>query len=106
VLDVMNESFALLAGPDGQEWCDLARESAAALGVELNVYRVSRDGDLVDVDGTFARAFAIEPDGAVIVRPDAIIAWRSDGQAGDRRAAIESVIERIRFDPGVQAVLA
>jgi putative polyketide hydroxylase len=42
----------------------------------------------VDASGTFAATYGIEPSGAVIVRPDGVVAWRSPGQSGDLEAAV------------------
>jgi putative polyketide hydroxylase len=62
-------------------------------------YRVAPDGDLVDKGETFAQAYGLGlgPDGAVLVRPDAVIAWRAPGEAGDRRAAVEEALRPLLF---------
>jgi Aromatic-ring hydroxylase, C-terminal len=60
-------------------------------------YRVAPDGDLVDKGERFAQAYGLGPDGAVLVRPDAVVAWRASPDAGDPRAAVEEALRRLLF---------
>jgi putative polyketide hydroxylase len=77
-LDLFGSHFVLLAGPEGQLWKDAARRVAEALHLPLDSYQIGADaGDLLDAGGTFCRAYAIAASGAVIVRPDGFIGWRS-----------------------------
>lgn len=95
--DVLGTGFVLLAGSDGQPWCAAAGQVAASLGVSLDGHRVGTDGQLVDKDAAFEAAFGIEPGGAVIVRPDAVLAWRSVGPADDPVAALTDAMTRLLF---------
>ena len=61
-LDLFGLHFALLRGP------------AAPAGPRLS----GLDDDVVDAQG-FCDAYGISPEGAVLVRPDGIVAWRSVG---------------------------
>jgi putative polyketide hydroxylase len=47
--------------------------------------------ELADVSGDWLRTYGIDADGAVLVRPDGHIAWRSTGAAADARATLEQV---------------
>jgi hypothetical protein len=60
-------------------------------------HRVAPDGELVDKGETFAQAYGLDPDGAVLVRPDAVVAWRAPADAGDPRAALEEALRRLLF---------
>jgi putative polyketide hydroxylase len=60
-------------------------------------YRVAPDGDLADKGETFAQAYGLGPDGAVLVRPDAVVAWRAPAGAGDPRSAVEEALRRLLF---------
>jgi hypothetical protein len=55
------------------------------------------DGDLVDKDETFAQAYGLAPDGSVLVRPDAVVAWRALTAAADPPAAAEEALRRLLF---------
>jgi putative polyketide hydroxylase len=70
-LDLMGTRFVLIAGRDADGWCDAARE----VGVAIDVFRAGIDFE--EPNGRFVRSAGIEPDGALLVRPDHIVAWRA-----------------------------
>ncbi len=89
--------FLLIAGEDGEAWCEAAQELAADTGVPLDAVRIGHlDGDLYDPRCAWTRQRQITADGAVLVRPDRHIGWRSRhggrGPAGGAR-------RRARPDP-------
>ena len=104
-LDLVHGRFAVLTGPGGQAWCDAAAAAGTSLGIDINTVRIGPhddrpDGDIQDGDGnfaTFAAAYGIGDDGAVLIRPDDIVAWRStgDGRSTDRAATLTAVLARV-----------
>ena len=91
--------FLLIAGEDGGAWVDAARELAGAAGVPLDALRIGHiDGDLFDPRCAWLRHREIGPQGAVLVRPDRFVAWRSAGAgadpAGELGAALGTVLAR------------
>jgi 2-polyprenyl-6-methoxyphenol hydroxylase-like FAD-dependent oxidoreductase len=76
-LDLFDRNFTLLAGPEGNSWCESARAAGKRLAIPVDVHRVGADG-LTDPDGAFAAAYGIAPTGAVLVRPDGFVAWRAN----------------------------
>ena len=79
-IDLFGPHFVLLAGRDGDAW----RRAALAIGPSrppLVAFTVGRDEDLGDPDGHWHRAYGVDTDGAVLVRPDGHVAWRSRGSA-------------------------
>lgn len=79
LLELLDGGFVLLArGESGAAW---AREAASApLPLPLACYQVGAPGeeaDLVDVNGEFPSCYGLEAGGAVLVRPDGHVAWRS-----------------------------
>ena len=97
LLDSFGGGFVLLAGPDGQPWCDAAARVAAALAAPLTTHRVADDGSLVDRDRAFASVYGTGDQGAVVVRPDGIVAWRATAAAADPQAELEGVLRRLLF---------
>jgi 2-polyprenyl-6-methoxyphenol hydroxylase-like FAD-dependent oxidoreductase len=87
--DLAGPGFTLLAGSDGEGWV----EAGAAAG--LQALRVGGGGDLFDPSGTFERVTAIEPGGAILLRPDGVIGWRATGPGADRREELDRAIQRI-----------
>ena len=72
--------FLLIAGEDGGAWCEAARQLATDAGIPLDAVRIGHiDGDLYDPRCMWLRHREIGPDGAVLVRPDRFVGWRSMG---------------------------
>jgi hypothetical protein len=84
-LDLLGRAPVLLTGPDGGSWAEAGAAAAQRLGVALDTYRVGSDVD--DPGGGFLPAYGMTPGGAVLVRPDGFVAWRSRGPAADEAAA-------------------
>ncbi len=86
----------LIAGEDGQPWCEAARRLATEAGVPLDAVRIGHlDGDYHDPRCTWQRHRQIASDGAILVRPDRFIAWRSPAGASDPRAVLAAALSQI-----------
>jgi hypothetical protein len=77
-LDLLDGRFVLLTGPDGTPWGEAAPGVAASLGIELVAYRVGADGELRDLENGWQAKMGVSSEGAVVVRPDGFVAWRSN----------------------------
>lgn len=75
-LDLFGGEFTLLAGAQGQSWCDAARAVSRALYIPIRSFKVGAGGELADPSGAWAELYGVEEDGAVLVRPDGYVAWR------------------------------
>jgi len=73
--------FVLITGPDGQPWITAAAKAAERFGVKIAVAAIGKD--YRDAEGQWAEVREIAHDGAVLVRPDNYVAWRSMTSAGD-----------------------
>lgn len=86
-LDLYERSLVLLSSEDGA--CDrhtAATHVAQQLSVPLDSYRIGAGpaADLTPVSETdWAEVHGATPDGAVLVRPDGFVAWRSEGASAD-----------------------
>jgi 2-polyprenyl-6-methoxyphenol hydroxylase-like FAD-dependent oxidoreductase len=74
-LDLFGRAFTLLAAPGGSAWQEAAVDVSRKLDVPIDGYTVGGVG-LRD-DGAFTRAYGLEDEGAVLIRPDGHVAWRS-----------------------------
>lgn len=86
--------FLLVAGEDGQNWCEAAAKLADAWSIDA--LRVGHlDGHLLDPRSTWTRNRGHGPAGAVLIRPDRVIAWRSQGSHDpetDLTQALQSIL--------------
>jgi 2,4-dichlorophenol 6-monooxygenase len=98
--------FLLIAGENGQAWCDAARELAKGSGLPLDAVRIGHiDGDLFDPRNAWTRHRGVQRDGAVLVRPDRFVAWRHATAAADPQAALAEALGQLLVRPvGAQAV--
>jgi 2,4-dichlorophenol 6-monooxygenase len=88
--------FLLIAGEEGRAWCDAARDLAANRGVPLDAVRIGHlDGDYRDPRCAWLRRREIGPRGAVLVRPDRFVGWRSLDSVADPAAALGGALARI-----------
>jgi len=93
-VDLFGRRFVLLVGPAGDQWVHDGMLAGAALGTPLDFHRIG--ADLSDVDGQWATLYGVSDEGAVLVRPDGFIAWRSPaaGNPGDLEAVLRKVLDR------------
>jgi 2,4-dichlorophenol 6-monooxygenase len=89
-------SFLLVAGEQGEAWCRAAREAAQARGVELLAIRLGHtEGDWLDPRLAFLRVRAFGPEGAILVRPDRVVAWRAMGSEAEPAGILGEVLDRL-----------
>jgi 2,4-dichlorophenol 6-monooxygenase len=88
--------FALLAGEQGHAWVDAANELAQRRGIRLRAARVGLGAvDYVDVRLAWVKQREISSSGAVLVRPDGHIAFRSMDAVEDPVGALDAVFAEI-----------
>ena len=92
--------FLLIAGEEGAGWCDAARELAEEAGIPLDAVRIGHiDGDLYDPRSMWIRRRQIAPDGAILVRPDRFVAWRSKSASEAPLEQLSSALNQILARP-------
>jgi putative polyketide hydroxylase len=91
-IDLYGRRFVLLVGADGAAWVKAADAISESLGVPLDAYRFG-----VELQGAGAGdgAHGIAPAGALLVRPDGFVAWRSTGAAADPTVELERALQAI-----------
>lgn len=96
--------FTLLTGHGGDAWRAAAALVSEELGVPIDVRSIGFRLDYLDPTGEWARVREIADDGAILVRPDAHVGWRSIAAAPDAAAALmEGMSAILRLAPGVAA---
>ena len=86
--ELFGTKFAVLT--KAAAWTAAAAEAGARLGLLLDIHLIA------DPDDQFLRAYQIDAEGAVLVRPDGIIGWRSagPGDADDIERALRVILDR------------
>ena len=70
--------FLLITGEEGSSWADAGRAVADELGVPVDVVAIGHtEGDQLDPRSSWIKQREISARGAVLVRPDRFVAWRS-----------------------------
>jgi len=93
--DLSENGFVLLAGAGARNWAAAAQVLAAERGIPLKAYRIAPDGDLADSDGRFCSTVGVGAQGALLLRPDGVIGWRTHGSHADPRARLDEVMRRL-----------
>lgn len=89
--------FILLTTPTGSEWRDAARQVALRLRTDFDsliVRSCGEDGEALDL---FRQAYGVDADGAVLIRPDGYIAWRSRGRPADVKGTLAEVMAQLEL---------
>jgi putative polyketide hydroxylase len=76
-LDAFGCGFVLLTGSDGAAWRAATQHAAAARQIPIELLSVGEAGEVRATAGRFEALYGIEPDGAVLVRPDGFVGWRA-----------------------------
>jgi 2-polyprenyl-6-methoxyphenol hydroxylase-like FAD-dependent oxidoreductase len=97
-VELFGPRFVLLTGAQGDPWLRATAQVAGRSYPPLVAQMIGGDGGLADSDGAWAAAYDVAQDGAVLVRPDGHVAWRSassaDAPTPVLRAALDGVLGR------------
>jgi putative polyketide hydroxylase len=93
-VDLIGPHFLLLAGADGAAW-QRAAQAAAPSWPPLVSHVIGSDGEVSDPDGKWQLAYGIEADGAVLVRPDGYVAWRSRSGVSNPQAPLRAAFDSL-----------
>ncbi len=92
-LDLFGRGFVLLTGSPASQWSIATRQVAADHGVPLAAYSVGPDGDFGCDPDRWKATYGINGDGAVLVRPDGYVAWRShSATAGNPALEVDAAL--------------
>ncbi|WP_456036185.1 FAD-dependent oxidoreductase [Streptomyces virginiae] len=93
-VDLYERSFVLLSS-EGTPWSGAAGSVAKRMNVRLDAYAIGTgpEADLIPEDGgDWAEAHGTTAAGAVLVRPDGFVAWRSPDAVADPESVLYKVL--------------
>jgi putative polyketide hydroxylase len=98
-LDLYERSLVLLSSAGGGgAWHTAAKGVAERLSVPLDSYRIGNgpDAELSPAsDMDWAEVHGVTEDGAVLIRPDGFVAWRSAGPSANPETALREALAAI-----------
>ena len=94
-IDLFGDGFVLLTRAEGGAWIDAATKVISETGPRLTALMVGGGGEFGDPDGMWPTLYGLEPDGAVLVRPDGYVGWRSPGGVDNPARALSQVLDSI-----------
>jgi hypothetical protein len=95
-IDLYDGGFILLTGPDNVGWVKAAHQVHEHLRIPLGIFGLG--SDLLPVDETVAdllERYGLESTGALLIRPDGFVGFRSAGGADDEYRALGGALRRI-----------
>ncbi|WP_225832039.1 FAD-dependent monooxygenase [Streptomyces sp. NK08204] len=87
--------FVLITGTGGSAWVEAAARVAEKFSVPVVAVRVGEGAEYADVDGRWAAVREIADGGAVLVRPDNHVAFRSMSGDENPAAALADAISQV-----------
>jgi len=92
-LDLMGRELVLLCGPGASAWARAGMAVASPAAAPLITYRLG--ADLIDVERRWQSAFGVGDSGAVLLRPDGFVAWRSQGEVSSPTDVLTEILARV-----------
>jgi putative polyketide hydroxylase len=96
-IDLFAGQWVLFAGAAGRTWCEAAHRLSEGARFPLQCFRSGPDGDVRDLENRWSSPYGVGQDGAVLIRPDGFIAWRTRAGVIDPEGALRSAFERLCF---------
>ena len=97
-LDLLDDHFVLLAGDEGHAWQQAVQKSSERLHIPLTMHRIGGE-EINDTSGQWPALNGIGQSGAILVRPDGIVAWRTERAPEESTTMLNEVLARLLF-PG------
>jgi 2,4-dichlorophenol 6-monooxygenase len=87
--------LTIVTGIGGQGWADAAKAVGGELGLIIEIVVIGPRQRWQDYTGDWARIREIRDSGALLVRPDQHIAWRSEAAVADPHAELRRALKSV-----------
>ncbi|GHO47092.1 FAD-dependent oxidoreductase [Ktedonospora formicarum] len=101
-LDITSHHFVLLTGSDEEGWRKVAKECAVHFGIELPVYCIGPEGELVANEENWQQATGLPDHGMLLVRPDGFVAARVSTPEENRSQQLMRMLSALHLRSRVQ----
>lgn len=93
---VSTDRFLLITGEDGDRWKEALSVVSAELNVAIDSISIGHiKGDYLDPRLVWLRNRGISNEGAILVRPDRFIAWRSIDASSDPQVELRHALKKV-----------
>ncbi|GAA2490097.1 FAD-dependent monooxygenase [Streptomyces longisporus] len=87
--------WTLITGIAGEDWTGAAEKVAQDFGIPLKTVVIGPGREVTDLYYDWAKLREVEESGAILVRPDKHVAWRSMNLADDPEAALRDALVQL-----------
>ncbi|AOY16814.1 FAD-binding monooxygenase [Bacillus sp. ABP14] len=98
ILDLLGNDFVLLTIAENRTWAECVQNVLSTLGINIKFYSVGLRGDFIAQEDIFSKLYGIENGGAVLIRPDGFIGWRSEKEVVNLDVVLEEVMGNLLCD--------
>ncbi|SDC57870.1 2-polyprenyl-6-methoxyphenol hydroxylase [Bacillus wiedmannii] len=98
ILDLLGNDFVLLTIAENRTWAECVQNVSSTLGINIKFYSVGLRGDFIAQEDIFSKLYGIENGGAVLIRPDGFIGWRSEKEVVNLDVVLEEVMVNLLCD--------
>jgi putative polyketide hydroxylase len=92
--DVVGNGFVLLTSSNATAWLQAAERLGVTTGLKLKALTIG-SGGIADPDGHWPAAYGLDDTGAVLVRPDGYVGWRSSSMTVDPMTTLREALSAI-----------
>nr|AHF72758.1 FAD-binding monooxygenase aromatic ring hydroxylase [Salinispora pacifica] len=93
-------SFVLIIGQKAERWRAAAAAVAEKLSVPISIVAIGVDAEFVPTDDRWPQVREITDEGAILVRPDNHVGWRSRGAGANPTGELAGALGRILENAG------
>ncbi|MDC2940226.1 FAD-dependent oxidoreductase [Bacillus thuringiensis] len=98
ILDLLGNDFVLLTIAENRTWAECVQNVSSTLGINIKFYSVGLSGDFIAQENIFSELYGLSDGGAVLIRPDAFIGWRSEKEVVNLDVVLEEVMSNLLCD--------
>jgi putative polyketide hydroxylase len=94
-IDLCGGKWTLLVGAQDTDWSEAAQSIAQEMDLLISVHHIGGANGWKDCEDRFEECYGIGSMGAVLVRPDGFVAWRSPGRVNHSYRQLKQAVSSI-----------
>ncbi|HDX9621602.1 TPA: FAD-dependent monooxygenase [Bacillus anthracis] len=95
ILDLLGNDFVLLTIAENRTWAECVQNVSSTLGINIKFYSVGLRGDFIAQEDIFRKLYGLGDEGAVLIRPDGFIGWRSEKEVVNLDVVLNEVMNHL-----------